>query len=49
MEAVVLHVVQCYVEEEIAEFNRIRLQVEEHADGPSAKIRRLQWNRSRSS
>jgi magnesium transporter len=33
MEAVLLHLIQSYVEEEEEEFVRIRLQVERHADG----------------
>ena len=32
-EAVLLHLIQTYVEEEEEEFDRIRLQVERHADG----------------
>ena len=33
MEAVLLHLIQCYVEEEEDEFGRIRFQVEQHAEG----------------
>jgi Mg2+ and Co2+ transporter CorA len=33
MAAVVLHLIKCYVEEETLEFGRIRLQVEQHAEG----------------
>jgi len=33
MEDVILRVIQCYVEEEVVEFSRIRLEVERHAEG----------------